>query len=103
MGVQVLDKVRHCIPKEGETWGPALSYLPGEGVTGRMGILGRGFETPLFFDRGLAALPFPKNRSNDADGGTWHKLPARPSIIRHPRRWRLLSGGGPEQPKLCPW
>lgn len=59
MGVPGLGRVRHCVPKEGETWGPVLSYLPGEEVTGTMGILGRSFKTPLPLTGALQLSPSP--------------------------------------------
>ena len=98
MGVLGLDRVRHCVPKEGESWGPVLSYLPGEEVMGTMGILGRSFKTPLPLT-GPCSSPLPYKQQPHADGGTWHELPAKPSVIRLPRRWRPLSGGGPRTAK----
>ena len=101
MGVLGLDRVRHCVPKEGESWGPVLSYLPGEEVMGTMGILGRSFKTPLPLT-GPCSSPLPYKQQPHADGGTWHELPAKPSVIRLPRRWRPLSGGGPNSQGSVP-
>ena len=59
MGVQGLGRVRPCVSKEGETWGPVLSYLPEAEVIGTMGILGRSFKTPLPLTEALQLSPSP--------------------------------------------
>ena len=57
MGVPGLGRVRHCVPKEGETWGPVLSYLPWRRGDGHNGDSGKELQDPLAPDRALQLSP----------------------------------------------
>ena len=88
-------------PKKEKLGGLFSATFLGEEVTGTMGILGRSFKTPLPLT-GPCSSPLPYKQQPHADGGTWHELPAKPSVIRLPRCWRPLSGGPRTAKALSP-